>query len=122
MLAEPVATIGSAAVPVVLIAFGMSLVGRRVLEPGTDRVATGRRRRAQDGGDAAPRVRNGALLGLPRTETYAVVVLAALPTAQNIFLYAQRFRTAELVVRDAIFLSTLASIPVLLLIAVLFTR
>ncbi|MFI5493782.1 AEC family transporter [Actinoplanes sp. NPDC051859] len=122
VLAEPVATIGSAAVPVVLIAFGMSLVGRRVLEPGTDRVATVAAVALKT--VVMPLLAYGTaiLFGLPRSETYAVVVLAALPTAQHIFLYAQRFRTAELLVRDTIFLSTLAAIPVLLLIAVLFTR
>jgi len=52
----------------------------------------------------------------------AVTVLAALPTAQNIFLYAQRFEAGVIVARDAIFLSTIACVPVLLLIALLFTH
>jgi predicted permease len=60
--------------------------------------------------------------GLSRDATYAVTVLAALPTAQNIFLYAQRFGAGLTVARDAIFLSTLACVPVLLVITVLFTR
>src|SRR2546423_733680 len=37
VLADPVSVIGQAAVPVVLIAFGMSLSGRGVLMPGSDR-------------------------------------------------------------------------------------
>ena len=61
-------------------------------------------------------------LGLGRAETYAVTVLAALPTAQNMFLYAQRFGAGVLLVRDVIFLSTVACVPVLLLIALLFAR
>ncbi|MEV4640646.1 AEC family transporter [Actinoplanes sp. NPDC049548] len=122
VLAEPIATIGSAAVPVVLLAFGMSLSGRPVLAPGPDRTAT----------IAAVVLKTVAMpviafllaagLGLPRDAAYAVTVLAALPTAQNIFLYAQSFGTGLVVARDAIFLSTVCCVPVLLLIAVLFSR
>ncbi|GGQ62064.1 AEC family transporter [Couchioplanes azureus] len=122
LLAEPVATIGSAAVPVVLIAFGMSLSGRRLLEPGTGRVATVAAVVLKTAVMPAFAFLLAVALGLPRDATYAVVVLAALPTAQNIFLYAQRFRTGLVLARDAVFLSTLASVPVLLLTAVLFTR
>jgi predicted permease len=120
VLALPIATIGAAAVPVVLIAFGMSLGRRRVLDAGPDRPAT----------IAAVVLKTAAMpliafalalaLRLDHDETYAVTVLAALPTAQNIFLYAQRFETGRTVARDAIFLSTLACVPVLLLITVLF--
>ena len=62
------------------------------------------------------------LLGLDHRAVYAVTVLAALPTAQNIFLYAQRFRTGLTLVRDVIFLSTALCVPVLLLLTVLFSR
>jgi malonate transporter len=121
-LAHPIATIGSAAVPVVLIAFGMSLSGRRVLAPGPDRVATIAAVALKTAGMPALAFLLAVALGLPRDTTYAVTVLAALPTAQNIFLYAQRFETGLRLARDAIFLSTLACVPVLLLIAILFTR
>jgi predicted permease len=119
-LAHPVATIGSAAVPVVLIAFGMSLSGRRVLAPGTDRVATVTAVALKTAGMPALAFLLAVTLGLSRDATYAVTVLAALPTAQNIFLYAQRFQTGLTLARDAIFLSTVVCVPVLLLIAVLF--
>ncbi len=121
VLADPIATIGSAAVPVVLIAFGMSLSGRRVLAIGTDRVATIAAVALKTAVMPALAFLLATALGLARDATYAVVVLAALPTAQNIFLYAQRFRTGLVLARDAIFLSTVACVPVLLLIAVLFT-
>jgi malonate transporter len=120
VLAHPVATIGSAAVPVVLIAFGMSLSGRRVLAPGTDRFATIAAVALKTAGMPALAFLLAVTLGLTRDETYAVTVLAALPTAQNIFLYAQRFGTGLTLARDAIFLSTVVCVPVLLLIAVLF--
>jgi predicted permease len=47
----------------------------------------------------------------------AVTVLAALPTAQNIFVHATRYSRAVVVARDSIFLTTMLSVPVLLVIA-----
>jgi malonate transporter len=122
VLAHPIATIGSAAVPVVLIAFGMSLSGRPVLAAGPDRVATIAAVALKTVGMPALAFLLAVAFGLTHAATYAVTVLAALPTAQNIFLYAQRFRTGLTVARDAVFLSTVVCVPVLLLIAVLFAR
>ena len=121
-VADPVATIGQAAVPVVLIAFGMSLSGRRVLAPGPDRFPAIAAVVLKVAVMPALAAGLAILLRLPHQATYAVTVLAALPTAQNVFLYAQRFQTGLVVVRDAIFLSTIACVPVLLLIAFVFTR
>jgi predicted permease len=121
VLAHPIATIGSAAVPVVLIAFGMSLSGLRLLAPGPDRVATITAVVLKTAGMPAFAFLLAVALGLARDATYAVTVLAGLPTAQNIFLYAQRFQTGLAVARDAIFLSTVVCVPALLLIAILFT-
>ena len=42
-----------------------------------------------------------------------VVVLAALPTAQNLFNYAQRYGEGYTLVRDVIFLTTVGCVPVL---------
>ncbi|GLW31146.1 AEC family transporter [Actinoplanes regularis] len=120
ILLDPVVTIGHAAVPLVLIAFGMSLSGRRVLEPGPERAAT----------IAAVALKTTAMpliafllataLRLPRIEVYDVTVLAALPTAQNVYLYGQRFGTGLILARDTIFLTTAACVPVLLSVAFLF--
>jgi hypothetical protein len=122
VLAHPIATIGSAAVPVVLIAFGMSLSGRRVLAPGPDRLATLAAVTLKTAVMPAVAFLLSVALGLGRPQTYAVTVLAGLPAAQNIFLYAQRFQTGLVLARDAVFLSSLACVPALLLIAALFTR
>ncbi|MCA2215975.1 AEC family transporter [Jidongwangia harbinensis] len=121
LLADPVATVGAAAVPVVLLAFGMSLSRRPVLEPGTDRVATVAAVALKTTGMPALAFLLALALGLPRDAAFAVTVLAALPTAQNIFLYAQRFDAGLLLARDAVFLSTVLCVPVLLVITVLFT-
>jgi hypothetical protein len=62
----------------------------------------------------------GLALGLRGDALFAVVVTAALPTAQNIFTYAVRYRREVNLARDVIFVSTFASIPVILAIAALF--
>jgi malonate transporter and related proteins len=122
VLAGPVTAIGHAAVPVVLIAFGMSLHGRRVLAPGPHRLPAVVAALLKAAGMPAIAFLLAAALGLGHPGTYAVTVLAALPTAQNVFLYGQRFQTGLVLARDAIFLSTVACVPALLLIAFLFTR
>lgn len=48
-----------------------------------------------------------------------VTVIAALPTAQNVFNYAQRFDVGETIARDTVFLTTVGCVPVLLLIVTL---
>jgi len=116
----PFELVGAAAVPIILINFGMSLHGRRMLDtPGTRRdvvlavvlklllmplVAW-----------AAARY----LFGLDGHALFVAVVLAALPTAQNVFNYAVRYRRGEALARDAVLLSTLLSLPVIVIVAAL---
>jgi predicted permease len=57
--------------------------------------------------------------GLSGEHLFAVVVLAALPTAQNVFNYAQRYSRGEIIARDTGLITTVASIPVLILVAAL---
>jgi malonate transporter len=120
VLGNPITAIGQAAVPVVLIAFGMSLSGRGVLTAGSDRVATLTAVALKVAAMPVIAFAMARVLGLPHDATFAVTVMAALPTAQNVFLYGQRFNAGPVLIRDAIFLSTLACAPALLLITVLF--
>jgi malonate transporter and related proteins len=119
---DPLTTIGQATVPMVLIAFGMSLSGQRVLAAGPDRLPTIVAVGLKTVGMPAVAFLLATALRMPTQEVYAVTVLAGLPTAQNVFLYGQRFQTGLILVRDAILLSTAACVPALLLIAYLFTR
>ncbi|WP_433295029.1 AEC family transporter [Actinoplanes sp. CA-030573] len=121
VIAAPITTIGHAAVPVVLIAFGMSLSGRRVLAPGPDRRATVAAVILKTAGMPAVAYLLAVVLGLGSRPAYAVTVLAALPTAQNVFLYGQRFGSGLVLARDAIFLSTVLCAPAMLLITFLHT-
>ncbi|MFD1715051.1 AEC family transporter [Amnibacterium flavum] len=116
---EPFRIVGAAAVPVVLISYGMSLHGQRVLASGSARrdvivasllkllvmplIAWG----------------SGLLLGLDSETLRAVVVLAALPSAQNVFNYAQRYGRGVVIARDAVLITTIGSLPVLLLVSLL---
>jgi predicted permease len=53
-------------------------------------------------------------LGLVGRDLLAVTVIAALPTAQNIFTFAMRYDRGVLLARDVIFAATLLSVPVIL--------
>ncbi|WFP15793.1 hypothetical protein [Citricoccus muralis] len=59
------------------------------------------------------------VFGLSGLELFGVVAMAALPTAQNVFLFASQFRLPTLLVRDTIFASSFLSRPVILLITLL---
>ena len=56
------------------------------------------------------------VFGLSPAEVLIVVILAALPTAQNVFNYSQRYDIGETISRDTVFLTTLGCLPVLILI------
>jgi malonate transporter len=57
--------------------------------------------------------------GLSGHTLFAVVVLAALPTAQNIFTFAQRYGRGVIIARDTILVTTALSIVSLVAIAAL---
>jgi predicted permease len=112
-LFAPIELISDLAVPGMLLAFGISLCGAK--RPGA--------------GETAPLLATvlilkcivhpllallvGLLLGLEGHGLLAVVVCAALPTAQNVFGYAARFEQGVALGRDAALSSTVASVPVL---------
>jgi len=116
----PLELIGGAAIPMVLMSFGMSLYGQRLLRRGTGRkqviVATVIKVVLMP---AIAYVLGRFVFGLGSTELFAVVAVSALPTAQNIFNFSARYDRAMTVTRDTVLLTTLASIPALLVIAAL---
>ena len=59
------------------------------------------------------------VFNLDGAELFAVVAVSALPTAQNIFNFASRYDRAMVVTRDTVFLTTILSMPALLVIAAL---
>lgn len=112
---EPAVLIANACVPVLLISYGISLHGQRVLG------ASGRRRDILLASTLKLLIMPvfawlvaDFMFGLSPAEVLIVVVLAGLPTAQNVFNYAQRYDVGEAIARDTVFITTLGCVPVLL--------
>ncbi|MER2222698.1 MAG: AEC family transporter, partial [Rhodococcus sp. (in: high G+C Gram-positive bacteria)] len=59
------------------------------------------------------------LLGIDGHQLFAIVVVSTLPTAQNVFIYASRYRRGMVLARDSAFVTTLASIPAIALVTAL---
>lgn len=117
---DPLQLIADACVPVLLISYGISLHGQRILGP------SGRRRDILLASAlklaAMPLVAwvvAAFVFHLSPHDVLIVTVIAALPTAQNVFNYAQRFDVGETIARDTVFLTTVGCVPVLLLIVTL---
>lgn len=111
----PATMLGAAAVPAMLVAFGVSL--RRDPLPGKGPHARELILVTVLKVVVHPAIALGlatAVFRLPIDQVLAVTVPAALPTAQNIFLIAGRYRVGYRLARDAIFVSTVASIPVVI--------
>ena len=56
-------------------------------------------------------------LGLDPYEVAGVTVMAALPTAQSVFVYAAQFGRGEVLARDSVVITTVVSLPVMVLLA-----
>lgn len=114
---KPFELLGGAAVPLVLLAFGMSLVGARPLQAGAGRAAIVTAVVLKSA--VMPLIAFGAarLLGLEGQSLFAAVALAALPTAQNVYNFAARYERGMSVARDVVLLTTIFAVPSLLIIA-----
>ncbi|MFG1905445.1 AEC family transporter [Kribbella sp. NPDC048928] len=117
LLMRPIDLVAAAAVPVALIAYGLSL------SAGTKDSITLRRDVV-----LAVALKTFAqpltayvvarwVLDLHGTALLAPTLLAALPTAQNVYVYAVQYRASRTLARSAVLLSTLLSIPTMILIA-----
>lgn len=117
---DPLELVGGMAVPSMLIAYGVSLrlgpLPGRGVPPGELGFVVGLKMLVQP---LAAYAVGRFVLDLDTSALLAVTVLSALPTAQNVFVIASRYERATLLARDAIFISTLASVPVVMLITAL---
>jgi predicted permease len=118
-LAHSIALLGGAAVPSALIVLGMSLHGRTQKTDAADH-------RPRSGAETVVAVLLKTLfqpavaylvaryaLHLAAPDLLAVVLCAALPTAQNVFIYAREYRLPVAVPRDTVIFSTLLSMATL---------
>lgn len=121
VLDVPWGMLADASVPLLLLLFGMSLRGRAHGDDGdADRaaVAVGTALKVA----VMPALAWAAgrfLFHLDGTDLLGVVIMAALPTAQNVFLFAGHFRLSTAVVRDVSLASLVLALPASVGIAVL---
>jgi len=121
LVMEPIHLIGGAAIPAMLIAFGMSLNGSRPLQ------ASAGRRIDTLLASAFKLVIQPALAyvfarfarGMEGHALFAVVVTSALPTAQNVFVAASRYKTGLTVAKDTVLLTTVVAVPAMIGVALL---
>jgi malonate transporter and related proteins len=121
LLLEPIHLIGGAAIPAMLIAFGMSLNGSRPLQ-----AAAGRRLDALLASFFKLVVHPlmaflfaRFALGMEAQALFAAVVTASLPTAQNVFVAASRYRTGVTVAKDTVLITTVVAVPAMIGVALL---
>lgn len=117
----PLHLIAGASVAAMLLAFGISLVGSKPL-----RKASGRRADVWTA-TALKLVIHPVIalalawwvFGLRGDHLFAAVVLASLPTAQNIFVNASRYDAGVTVAKDTVLMTTVLGIPMMFLVAAL---
>lgn len=118
---EPVELIAGASIPAMLLAFGISLVGSRPLDK-----ATGRRADVLVASAAKLLVHPliawllaAFVFRLPTELVISAVIMAGLPTAQNIFVTASRYEQGVVIAKDTVLMTTVCAIPVMMLLALL---
>lgn len=118
----PIELLGGASIPMILMSFGASLSTSGVLSDKESRPQTLLATSLKLIGMPIVAFLICLAAGLDEDTTYAAVILAALPTAQQVYNYAATFQRATNVARDTVFITTFASLPVMLVIALLFGR
>ena len=121
LVMEPIHLIGGAAIPAMLMAFGMSLNGTRPLQASAGRrvdtlLASGFKLAVQP---ALAYVFARFVLGMDGHALFAVVVTSSLPTAQNVFVAASRYQTGLTVAKDTVLITTVVAVPAMIGVALL---
>ncbi|PRQ11941.1 AEC family transporter [Corynebacterium sp. 13CS0277] len=119
---EPLTLLGGASIPMILMSFGASLRDARPLAVASERRAALTGTALKIAGMPVMSFLLAYLLGLRGDELYACVILAALPTAQNVYNYAATYQKGMVIARDVILLSTFIALPVMLIVALAFGR
>jgi predicted permease len=123
LIMQPIHLIGGAAIPAMLMAFGISLHGSRPLKADDGR-------RLDTALASTLKVVVHPLiafvfarfaLGLGGHELFAAVVTAALPTAQNVYIAAQRYQHGLVVAKDTVLITTVVAVPAMAIMAALLS-
>ncbi|GAA2086713.1 AEC family transporter [Aeromicrobium tamlense] len=114
---EPISLLGAMAIPSAVLAFGVALrFGPRIGHGNRTEVAFVTVLKLVWQPLVTYLVARHAL-GLDAYEVAGVTVMAALPTAQSVFVYAAQFGRGEVLARDSVVITTLVSLPVMVLLA-----
>jgi malonate transporter len=117
----PIEMIATAAIPVILIAFGVSLVGQGGLRPmaaGAGAVISASAIKLVFMPVVAFLLAH-FVFGLKGVPLLAAVLIAALPTGQMVFSYAARYGVGVPLARNVVLVTTLGCVPIVVLIALL---
>jgi predicted permease len=113
IVGEPISLLGGMAVPGALLAYGVSLRFGGAIGSAHRREIAVIALLKLIWMPAAAYVLARFAFDLEPHEVFGLTIMAALPTAQNVFVYASRFQRSELLARDSVAITTLLSIPVL---------
>jgi predicted permease len=113
----PFALIGAAAAPLALMTFGMSIALPRAEGEATRKRELVMVTMLRTVLSPLLALELGRALGLEHGALLAVVAMAALPTAQNVLVYATQYGRGQALARDAGMVTTTLAVPVLLIIA-----
>lgn len=118
---ESVELLAGASIPLMLLAFGLSLVGSHPLDK-----KAGRRSDVLLASVIKLVVHPLAafavavlIFGAQGEMLLAAVVMASLPSAQNVLVSAIRYNTGEVIARDTVLVTTVLAIPAMLVVALL---
>ncbi|WP_347038053.1 AEC family transporter [Glutamicibacter halophytocola] len=116
IIMTPIELLAGASIPAMLLGFGLSLVGSRPLQRSSQR-------RTEVWVATFSKLVLHPLLAwalaawvfrLDSTGQYIAVIMAALPTAQNIFVNADRYESGITIAKDTVLLTTVLGIPAML--------
>ncbi|MFL0577317.1 AEC family transporter [Brevibacterium luteolum] len=118
---EPVSMLAAMSVPGMLLAFGISLKDGWKLPPAGSRrqlvIITVTKLVIQP---FIAWLIGGVLLGYDGLMLMGIVVTSTLPTAQNVYIYAMEYKASAQLARDAVFITTILSVPAVVVAALLF--
>jgi malonate transporter and related proteins len=117
ILFGPFTLIGAAAAPLALLLFGMSIAAPRAGGEATRRRELVLVTLLRTVVSPCLALLLGHMLGLHGAALLTVVTMAALPTAQNVLVYATQYERGQALARDAGVLTTVLAVPTLLIIA-----
>ncbi|MFE4836215.1 AEC family transporter [Arthrobacter sp. NPDC056691] len=118
LLEKPIDMLAGGAVPMVLLAFGLSLAGRAPLQKDDGRTETLVATSLKIAGmPLVVWLLGRFVFGLEGQHLLASVIMGTLPTAQNVFLFASPYGRGMTVARDVILCTTILCVGALLIVA-----